>query len=159
MSTSPFADALSGQIGYEFGASQQYIAIAVFYDSETLPPLAAGTLLLFAAMATLGMGNGAVFQLVPQRFPREIGVTTGIVGSAGGLGGFVLPTALGTLKQATGSFGGGFLALAILGGFGGALALAYASRGWRGRFISAEGRAAEAPVAPRPFLAEAGNLA
>ena len=41
MSTSRFADALSGQIGYEFGASQQYIAIAVFYDSETLPRLAA----------------------------------------------------------------------------------------------------------------------
>ena len=41
MSTSRFADALSGQIGYEFGASHQYIAIAVFYDSETLPRLAA----------------------------------------------------------------------------------------------------------------------
>jgi ferritin len=41
MSTSRFADALSGQIGYEFGAEQQYIAIAVYYDSETLPRLAA----------------------------------------------------------------------------------------------------------------------
>src|SRR5262245_10274377 len=38
---STFADALNGQIGYEFGASQQYIAIAVYYDSETLPELAA----------------------------------------------------------------------------------------------------------------------
>jgi ferritin len=41
MSTSRFADALNGQIGYEFGASQQYVAIAVYYDGETLPRLAA----------------------------------------------------------------------------------------------------------------------
>ena len=36
-----FADALNGQIGHEFGASQQYIAIAAYYDAETLPELAA----------------------------------------------------------------------------------------------------------------------
>ena len=36
-----FADALNGQIGYEFAASQQYIAIAVYYDAENLPQLAA----------------------------------------------------------------------------------------------------------------------
>jgi NNP family nitrate/nitrite transporter-like MFS transporter len=125
----------------------------------TLPPLAAGTLLLFAAMATLGMGNGAVFQLVPQRFSRELGVATGIVGAAGGLGGFVLPTVLGILKQATGSFGAGFLAFALFGGVGGALVLIYASRGWRGIFISAEGRAAEVPLTPHPILAETGNVA
>jgi bacterioferritin B len=38
---SRFHDAVNEQIGYEFGASQQYIAIAVHYDSETLPQLAA----------------------------------------------------------------------------------------------------------------------
>src|SRR5437762_10993817 len=41
MSESRFADALNGQIGYEFGAAQQYIAVAVYYDAETLPQLAA----------------------------------------------------------------------------------------------------------------------
>ena len=41
-----------------------------------------------ARWALLGMGNGAVFQLVPQRFPERIGLVTGIVGAAGGLGGF-----------------------------------------------------------------------
>ena len=41
MSQSRFAQALNGQIGYEFGAAQQYIAVAVYYDSETLPRLAA----------------------------------------------------------------------------------------------------------------------
>ena len=52
-----------------------------------------------------GIGNGAVFQLVPQRFRQQIGVATGVVGAVGGLGGFLLPTLLGTLKQVTGSFG------------------------------------------------------
>src|SRR4051812_38667994 len=41
MSQSRFAEALNGQIGYEFGASQQYIAVSVYYDAETLPQLAA----------------------------------------------------------------------------------------------------------------------
>ncbi|MDX6592460.1 MAG: bacterioferritin [Gaiellales bacterium] len=41
MSDPRFAEALNGQIAHEFGASQQYIAIAVHYDSETLPRLAA----------------------------------------------------------------------------------------------------------------------
>ena len=36
-----FGQALNGQVGYEFGASQQYIAIAVYYESENLPQLAA----------------------------------------------------------------------------------------------------------------------
>src|SRR4051812_36922000 len=93
----------------------------------------------FLGMGAIAPGNGAVFQLVPQRFPREIGVMTGIVGSAGGLGGFVLPTALGASKQATGSFSGGFLAFALVGGLGGALALAHASRGWRGIFLGEGG--------------------
>jgi NNP family nitrate/nitrite transporter-like MFS transporter len=122
------------------------IAGAFMLGLATLPPLFVGTALLFGAMATLGMGNGAVFQLVPQRFPKEIGVTTGIVGAAGGFGGFLLPTVLGVLKQMAGSFSGGFLAFAVFGGFGGALALAYASRGWRGIYIGDGGKATE--VAP-----------
>ena len=53
-----------------------------------------------SAMGLLGMGNGAVFQLVPQRFPDRIGLVTGVVGAAGGLGGFFLPTLLGAVKDA-----------------------------------------------------------
>jgi NNP family nitrate/nitrite transporter-like MFS transporter len=61
-------------------------------------------------MACLGMGNGSVFQIVPQRFPKDIGIMTGIVGAFGGLGGFVLPKyVLGPLKQSTGSHITGFL--------------------------------------------------
>lgn len=63
-------------------------------------------------MACLGMGNGSVFQIVPQRFSKEIGVITGIVGAAGGLGGFLLPKyILGPLKQSTGSHVTGFLVI------------------------------------------------
>lgn len=66
-------------------------------------------------MACLGMGNGSVFQIVPQRFPDEIGVMTGIVGAAGGFGGFLLPNyILGPLKQATGSHVAGFLTFASI---------------------------------------------
>ncbi len=90
-----------------------YVAIAaLLVGLATAPGLAVGTVLLFSVMACLGMGNGSVFQLVPQRFSAEIGVVTGIVGAAGGLGGFLLPMGLGSLKGLTGSFAGGFLAFA-----------------------------------------------
>jgi MFS transporter, NNP family, nitrate/nitrite transporter len=81
-----------------------------------LPPLPIVTTLLFLGMLCLGMGNGSVFQLVPQRFRHEIGVVTGIVGAAGGLGGFVLPSILGVLKDATGSYGIGFFLFAGMAG-------------------------------------------
>ena len=65
-------------------------------------------------MLALGMGNGSVFQLVPQRFKREIGVMTGLVGMSGGVGGFYLASSLGYSKQLTGSYGAGFLVFAML---------------------------------------------
>ena len=84
----------------------------------TLPPLPVVVVVLFCAMGLLGMGNGAVFQLVPQRFADRIGIVTGVVGAAGGLGGFCLPSLLGIAKDMTGSYGPGLLviALACLGG-------------------------------------------
>ncbi len=66
----------------------------------------------------LGMGNGAVFQLLPQRFRKEIGAMTGLVGAAGGLGGFFLAKSLAYSKGATGGFTAGFIffgCLALLG--------------------------------------------
>jgi NNP family nitrate/nitrite transporter-like MFS transporter len=66
------------------------------------------------AMLALGMGNGAVFQLVPQRFRKEIGVMTGLVGMAGGIGGFYLASSLGYSKQFTGSYQSGFLVFGML---------------------------------------------
>jgi NNP family nitrate/nitrite transporter-like MFS transporter len=67
-----------------------------------------------AGMFALGMGNGAVFQLVPQRFGGQIGAITGLVGMAGGVGGFLLASGLGTARQYAGSYGAGFGVFAFL---------------------------------------------
>jgi MFS transporter, NNP family, nitrate/nitrite transporter len=71
---------------------------------------------LFFGMCCLGLGNGAVFQLVPQRFQREIGTATGVIGAVGGLGGFFLPTLLGAMKQSTGSYAPAFMVMATVAG-------------------------------------------
>jgi len=103
---------------------------ALLLAMTSLPVLAWGTLTLFFSMALLGMGNGAVFQLVPQRFVGNVGIMTGIVGAAGGLGGFALPYLLGATKDRTGSFtlGLAICAAAVLAGVG---ALLYLGRVWR----------------------------
>jgi NNP family nitrate/nitrite transporter-like MFS transporter len=109
----------------------------------TLPTLGLATVLLFLGMGLLGMGNGAVFQLVPLRFSREIGVVTGIVGAAGGVGGFLLPNLLGTLKQLTGSFSGGYLVFAgtALGCVG---LIVVVGRAWQSTFAGRGGVAVPA---------------
>ncbi len=66
------------------------------------------------ASAALGMANGSVFQLLPQRFGKDIGVMTGLVGAGGGVGGFYLASSLGLAKQWIGSFSIGFLVFAGL---------------------------------------------
>ncbi|HKP78741.1 MAG TPA: nitrate/nitrite transporter [Phenylobacterium sp.] len=76
-------------------------------------PWIALALMMFSMMA-LGAGNGAVFQLAPQRFGKEIGVVTGLVGMTGGIGGFYLASSLGWAKQVTGSYQMGLLAFAGL---------------------------------------------
>jgi len=81
---------------------------------SSLPTIAVVVPVLFLLMGMLGMGNGAVFQMAPQRFPADIELITGIVGAAGGLGGFFLPSALGALKDISGSYGTGLLCFAGL---------------------------------------------
>src|SRR5438874_1332476 len=80
---------------------------------SSLPSLPVVVPLLFLCMGMLGMGNGAVFQLVPQRFAKQVGVVTGLVGAAGGFGGFLLPSLLGAIKDRTGEYRGGLLIFAI----------------------------------------------
>jgi NNP family nitrate/nitrite transporter-like MFS transporter len=63
--------------------------------------------------AAIGLGNGAVFKLVPEYFPQSVGAVTGLVGAAGGLGGFFPPLVLGFIKQMTGTFTLGFVLLAL----------------------------------------------
>jgi NNP family nitrate/nitrite transporter-like MFS transporter len=100
------------------------------------PPLRVAVAMLFVGMGALGMGNGAVFQLVPQRFPDRIGLVTGIVGAAGGLGGFFLPTLLGMTKDYTGSYTAGLLACVALFGAGTVVLLELGAR-WSQRWAPA----------------------
>jgi MFS transporter, NNP family, nitrate/nitrite transporter len=87
------------------------ILVGITTSSASLP-LTIGLFVL--VMGTLGVGNGAVFQLVPQRFRKEIGVMTGLVGFGGGLGGFYLASSLGYARKLTGSATPGFLIFASL---------------------------------------------
>jgi NNP family nitrate/nitrite transporter-like MFS transporter len=87
--------------------------VAMYAAASSLPSIAPMFAVLVTAMVCLGLGNGAVFQLVPQCFRRRIGIATGVVGAVGGLGGFLLPMTLGQFKQHSGSYAPGFL---LLGG-------------------------------------------
>jgi NNP family nitrate/nitrite transporter-like MFS transporter len=69
---------------------------------------------LFVIMASLGMANGAVFQLVPQRFGKDIGIMTGLIGAAGGIGGTFLVKTLGWAKGTFDSYSMGFFIFAGL---------------------------------------------
>lgn len=75
---------------------------------------AAGIVLSMILLGALGTGNGAVFQVVSLRFGASLGLVTGVVGAAGGVGGFLLPTLLGSLRQATGSYGLGLALFAAI---------------------------------------------
>jgi NNP family nitrate/nitrite transporter-like MFS transporter len=142
-----FLRPFGGYLADRFGGVQVLTAIYlgvgfVMLGLALLPPLGVATAFMFCSMAMLGMGNGAVFQLVPLRFPREIGVLTGVVGAAGGLGGFCLPLGLGGLGQLTGSFGGGF-ALLGLASLTCVIALGIAGRGWHGALVPVRSTAAD----------------
>ncbi|HUN91763.1 MAG TPA: nitrate/nitrite transporter [Burkholderiaceae bacterium] len=112
----PVGGAVADRIGGIKSLSAMYAGAAAFLGIVAIGlPQAWMALAVFAlAMLCLGMGNGAVFQLVPQRFRREIGVMTGIVGMAGGIGGFYLASSLGYSKQLTGSYASGLLIFAAL---------------------------------------------
>lgn len=114
------------------------VAMLLFFVAQ-LPGLAVGVTLFFLVMGCLGMGNGAVFQLVPQRFADRVGVITGIVGAAGGVGGFFLPTVLGWLKEMTGSYGTGLGVFALIAAGTFAILLAV-QREWIGLWIAKGGR-------------------
>jgi NNP family nitrate/nitrite transporter-like MFS transporter len=114
-----FLRPVGGYLADRFGGIRMlmilYLGVGMSLLALTsLPPLPVAVVLLFVTMGLLGMGNGSVFQLVPQRFPKEIGVLTGIVGAAGGIGGFFLPNVLGTLKRTTASFAPGFAVFALM---------------------------------------------
>lgn len=84
--------------------------MAIFLACPSMVTFTIGALGMAAA---IGLGNGAVFKLVPEYFPQSVGAVTGLVGAAGGLGGFFPPLVLGAIRQATGTFTLGFVLLAV----------------------------------------------
>ena len=112
----PIGGALADRIGGIRSLSCMYaIATLALVAVSFHPRSVYAALAIFAcAMLAFGMGNGAVFQLVPQRFRHEIGVMTGLVGMTGGVGGFLLASSLGLSKQLTGTYQLGLLGFASL---------------------------------------------
>jgi NNP family nitrate/nitrite transporter-like MFS transporter len=137
----PLGGVLADRIGGTRSLLGVYIAAGVLIAVAGLDvggaSLTAGLFIL--AMLCLGAGNGAVFQLVPQRFGKELGVMTGLIGMAGGVGGFLLAASLGAIKQASGSYAlglFGFAALALLAW----VSIAGLKNQWRNRWTVAAAR-------------------
>ncbi len=112
----PIGGNVADRIGGIKSLTVMYVFAAIFLSivSFGLPEAWMALAVFVCAMLSIGMGNGAVFQLVPQRFRKEIGVMTGLVGMAGGVGGFYLASSLGYSRQVTGSYQAGFLIFATL---------------------------------------------
>lgn len=111
----PMGGALADSVGGVKALTGVFIVAALALVGVSIADSFTSALMLFViGMLALGTGNGSVFQLVPQRFSAEIGVMTGLVGMAGGVGGFYLASSLGLAKQWTGSFSPGFLIFAGL---------------------------------------------
>ena len=104
------ADKIGGVKALYFFYSAVAILVAIMALIDL--PFFVAIAVLFLVMASLGMANGSVFQLVPQRFGKDIGIMTGIVGCAGGLGGTALIKTLGWSKGAFDGYSTGFLIFA-----------------------------------------------
>ncbi len=140
------ADRLGGIVAL----SVVLLAVAALMLALTAtPPLVLTTILFMVVFACLGAGNGALFQLVPLRWPLSTAVAGSMIGEIGALGGSILPNATGLSKQATGSFAAGFAFFALLAV--GVCAVLYAAqKHWVGRWIGRGGRALTAPPGGKP---------
>jgi NNP family nitrate/nitrite transporter-like MFS transporter len=94
-----------------------FVAVALLGMLMGCPWMPTFTVGALGAASALGVGNGAVFKLVPEHFPKETGTVTGLVGAFGGLGGFFPPLVLGVINDATGGYAIGFVLLALFAVF------------------------------------------
>jgi MFS transporter, NNP family, nitrate/nitrite transporter len=103
------ADRIGGAqvLSWVFGAVS-LLALLLIWPS--MVPFSVGAL---GCALLLGLGNGAVFKLVPEHFPKDTGTVTGLVGALGGLGGFFPPLLLGVFRDQLGAIWPGFVLLSL----------------------------------------------
>jgi NNP family nitrate/nitrite transporter-like MFS transporter len=112
-----------------------FIALALVTAlAGSLPPLPWLASLLMVSIAIMGFGNGVIFQIVSEWFPTDIGLASGLVGAAGGIGGFFVPIGFGLLREGTGTFVPGFFGLAMVSAVA-AMTVSSALR-WRPRAVA-----------------------
>jgi NNP family nitrate/nitrite transporter-like MFS transporter len=111
----PVGGLLSDKIGAQKLLSWVFAALAVLAPGLSGTSMPVFTVAALSLAVCLGLGNGAVFKLVPQYFPEQVGTVTGLVGMWGGLGGFFPPLVLGIMKDLIGSYTPGFVLLSVFG--------------------------------------------
>jgi MFS transporter, NNP family, nitrate/nitrite transporter len=108
---------VGGLLADRFGGARVllfvFVAVAGLGLLMGCPWMPTFTIGALGGAAALGLGNGAVFKLVPQYFPKETGTVTGLVGAFGGLGGFFPPLVLGVIRDAMGGYALGFVFLSL----------------------------------------------
>jgi MFS transporter, NNP family, nitrate/nitrite transporter len=115
------------------------IAVLNLAFALLMPALAGGLPLLAGLYLAFGLGNGATFQLVPHRWRGKTGLMTGIIGAAGGIGGFYLPVVMGIARQSTGSYQAGFVTFGVIAAIA-LLLVAALQREWLAWALPAESR-------------------
>jgi NNP family nitrate/nitrite transporter-like MFS transporter len=110
----PVGGAIADRIGgirslYIFLSS---VTVLIFINAFISLSFWFAIIIMFLIMANLGMANGALFQLVPQRFSKDIGIMTGIIGAAGALGGVAILEILGASTLMFGDYTIGFMFIA-----------------------------------------------
>ena len=107
----PVGGWLADRIGGAQVLSWVFGGVALFALLLTWPSTVPFTVGALACAMLMGLGNGAVFKLVPEHFPKDTGTVTGLVGALGGLGGFFPPLLLGMFRDAIGAIWPGFVLL------------------------------------------------
>ncbi|HSE49052.1 MAG TPA: MFS transporter [Terriglobales bacterium] len=109
----PLGGWLADRVGGKYILTFVFPGVAVAAACLTFQHMVPFTIGALGMAALIGLGNGAVFKLVPEFFPKSVGAVTGLVGAAGGLGGFFPPLVLGAIRQGTGQYTLGFVFLGV----------------------------------------------
>lgn len=108
----PFGGYAADRLGGIRVLSAVLASIAILVITLSWLPQSLAIPLIVVAVAAMGFGNGVVFQVVAHLFGKQIGAASGLIGAAGGFGGFLLPFWFGVLKDVTGTYRTGFLLFA-----------------------------------------------